>query len=355
MQNINTQTNGNNQGMPSALPTVTGTNVFVGTANTAANPGGGAATADNNDIYGPNITFNSTSARCRHFLTRRCRSHSRPSTTNSFYELDLAVTSSNTVFTGLTVTTGGTYQTTDIATNGFKLWYSPDATFGNGDDVQLQAIAPVASGSNLDFSSGLSQAVNISQAINSGITGRLFLSADIAAAAIDGRTLNLAAPNLANIFVIGNKTGTATAGNNLTIDALAPTVTSITSTTPDGSYGTTGNINVTVNFSEAVTLAGGNMTVNLDTGGTVTIAAFTGTSAAGIYTPATGENSTDLNSTTITLAAGATLKDTVGNNATLTIPAGVSLADSKAIIVDTTAPAVPSITTATETTATLPL
>ncbi|MEG4178186.1 FG-GAP-like repeat-containing protein, partial [Microcoleus sp. S13_C3] len=132
----------------------------------------------------------------------------------------------------------------------------------------------------------------------------------------------------------------------IVIDTVAPTITSVTSTTLDGSYGTSGNINVTVNFSEAVTLAGGNMSVALDTGGTVTIAPFTGTSAVGTYTPVAGQNSTDLNSTSITLAPGATLKDTTGNNATLTIPAGVSLADSKALVVDTVTPAVPTITTA---------
>ncbi|MEG4470331.1 FG-GAP-like repeat-containing protein, partial [Microcoleus sp. AT9_B5] len=126
----------------------------------------------------------------------------------------------------------------------------------------------------------------------------------------------------------------------IVIDTLAPTIASVTSSTTDGSYNTTGNINVTVNFSEAVTLAGGNMSVALDTGGTVTIAPFTGTSAVGTYTPATGQNSLDLNSNSITLATGATLKDTAGNNATLTIPAGQSLADSRAIIVDTIVPTV---------------
>ncbi|MEG4230356.1 FG-GAP-like repeat-containing protein, partial [Microcoleus sp. N9_B2] len=135
----------------------------------------------------------------------------------------------------------------------------------------------------------------------------------------------------------------------IVIDTLAPTITSVTSTTADGSYNTTGNINVTVNFSEAVTLAGGNMSVALDTGGTVTISPFTSTSAGGIYTPATGQNSIDLNSTGITLGVGATLKDTPGNNATLTIPAGQSLADSRAIIVDTIAPTV-ALTSASATT-----
>ena len=126
----------------------------------------------------------------------------------------------------------------------------------------------------------------------------------------------------------------------IVIDTLAPTIASVTSTTADGSYGTTGNINVTVNFSEVVTLAGGNMSVALDTGGTVTIAPFTGTSAVGTYTPATQQNSLDLNSNSITLAVGASLKDRAGNNATLTIPAGQSLADSRAIIIDTIEPTV---------------
>ncbi|MEG4972133.1 DUF4347 domain-containing protein, partial [Microcoleus sp. K4-B3] len=133
----------------------------------------------------------------------------------------------------------------------------------------------------------------------------------------------------------------------IVIDTVAPTITSVTSTTADGSYNTTGNINVTVNFSEAVTLASGNMTVALDTGGTVTIAPFTGTSAVGTYTPAAGQNTTDLNSTTITLDGGATLKDPAGNNATLTIPVGQSLADSKAIVIDTVVPTVALTSTST--------
>ncbi|MEG4494677.1 DUF4347 domain-containing protein, partial [Microcoleus sp. D3_18_C4] len=143
------------------------------------------------------------------------------------------------------------------------------------------------------------------------------------------------------------------ANKAIVIDTLAPTVTSITSTTADGSYNTTGNINVTVNFSEALTLAGGSMTVALDTGGTVTIAPFTGTSAVGTYTPAAGQNSTDLNSISITLGGSATLKDAAGNNATLTIPAGQSLANSKALVVDTLAPTV-TLTSASPTTTNAP-
>ncbi|WP_445247359.1 FG-GAP-like repeat-containing protein, partial [Microcoleus sp. OTE_8_concoct_300] len=139
----------------------------------------------------------------------------------------------------------------------------------------------------------------------------------------------------------------------IVIDGVAPTITNVTSTTANGSYNTTGNINLTVNFSEAVTLAGGNMSVALDTGGTVTIAPFTGTSAVGTYTPTAGQNSNDLNSTSITLGGGATLKDAAGNNATLTIPTGQSLANNKAIIVDTVVPTV-ALTSASPTTTNAP-
>jgi hypothetical protein len=160
-----------------------------------------------------------------------------------------------------------------------------------------------------------------------------------------------------NLTVDGILTLPATASVNslggskaIVIDTVAPTITSVTSTTTDGSYGTSGNINLTVNFSEAVTLAGGNMTVVLDTGGAVTLTPFTGTSAVGTYTPATGQKSIDLNSTGITLGGDATLKDAAGNNATLTIPAGQSLADSKAIIVDTVVPTVALTSTSATTT-----
>jgi hypothetical protein len=151
----------------------------------------------------------------------------------------------------------------------------------------------------------------------------------------------------------GNPLGGAGAGNGdfttgevYTIDRTAPTVASVTSTTANGNYPAGATIDVTVNFSEPVTLSGGNLTVNLDSGGTVTITPFSNaTSASGIYTVGVGQNSPDLDSNSpLVLAGGATLQDSVGNTATLTIPAGQSLANLKNIVVDTTAPTLTSIT-----------
>src|SRR6185436_9934451 len=60
----------------------------------------------------------------------------------------------------------------------------------------------------------------------------------------------------------------------IVIDTTVPTISNVTSSTANGSYGAGASINVTVNCSEAVTLAGGNLQVTLDTGAVVSIAPF---------------------------------------------------------------------------------
>jgi len=129
-----------------------------------------------------------------------------------------------------------------------------------------------------------------------------------------------------------------------TVDAIPPAVTSVTSTTPNGVYGVGATINVMVNFSESVTLTGGSLQVNLNSGATVTIATLSGVSASGSYEVVAGQNASDLGSVSLTLTAGATLRDAAGNNAILTIPTGQSLADLRDIVIDTTPPASPTVT-----------
>ncbi len=129
-----------------------------------------------------------------------------------------------------------------------------------------------------------------------------------------------------------------------TVDAIPPAVTSVTSTTPNGVYGVGATINVTVNFNESVTLTGGSLQVNLNSGATVTITTLSGVSASGSYVVVAGQNASDLDSVSLTLTAGATLRDAAGNNAILTIPTGQSLADLRDIVIDTTPPASPTVT-----------
>jgi hypothetical protein len=146
--------------------------------------------------------------------------------------------------------------------------------------------------------------------------------------------------------IITDAAGNATTGtestDTLTVDRVAPEVSSITSETADGSYNAGSNIDVTVNFDENVTLVGGTLDVTLDTGYVVSIAAFgPEMSGSGTYTVSAGDNSLDLTvpSNSVVLS-GVSLRDTAGNDAILTIPAGQNLDDNAALVIDTTAPTV---------------
>jgi hypothetical protein len=88
---------------------------------------------------------------------------------------------------------------------------------------------------------------------------------------------------------------------NYDFDNTTPTIESITSTTANGEYREGENIDVTLNFNEPVTSAAG-LTVDLDTGGTVSIPAWTTATAtvSGTYTVGAGETSADLTVTGIT-------------------------------------------------------
>ena len=125
-------------------------------------------------------------------------------------------------------------------------------------------------------------------------------------------------------------------------------VTSITSTTSDGSYKLGEDISVTVEFSEAVTVTGTPQLI-LETGATdavVNYSSGSGTSTLTFtYTVGSGENSADLDyvSTSSLTLNGGSILDAASNVAILTLPTpgGTgSLGANKALIVDTTPPTV---------------
>ena len=58
------------------------------------------------------------------------------------------------------------------------------------------------------------------------------------------------------------------------METTVPTVSGVTATTVDGTYGPTQTINVTVGFSEAVTVTG-TPTLTLETGGTDAVVSYT--------------------------------------------------------------------------------
>src|SRR5204862_181510 len=111
-------------------------------------------------------------------------------------------------------------------------------------------------------------------------------------------------------------------------------------TAGSGNLGVGSVVTLTVNLSEAVTVAGGTPTLTLNDGGTATYSGGSGTGALTFsYTVAAGQSTSDLAVTGVNLN-GATVKDGSGNAADLsgavTNPAGT-------LQIDTTAPTVASL------------
>jgi hypothetical protein len=104
------------------------------------------------------------------------------------------------------------------------------------------------------------------------------------------------------------------------------------------------SIDITLNFSEPLALTGGNLNLTLDSGATVAVAPFSGTSASATYVVAAGETSPHLNVTNLSLAAGAAVRDLSGFFASLSLPAS-NLANNANLIVNPPPPTTVSFIT----------
>ena len=145
--------------------------------------------------------------------------------------------------------------------------------------------------------------------------------------------------------------GSLGANKAIVIDTIAPVVTSVTSSTADGTYKVGSVINLQVGFSEAVTVTG-TPQLTLETGTidrVVNFAAGSGSPTLSfIYTVQSGDIAAALDYTTTEALApnGGTMVDMAGNPATLTLPApGTtgSLGVNKSIGIDAFSPTVTSI------------
>ena len=104
------------------------------------------------------------------------------------------------------------------------------------------------------------------------------------------------------------------------IDTTTPTVSSVVARAPASQRGDLDagkTVTLTLNLSEAVTVAGGTPTLTLNDGGTATYSGGSGTSALTFsYTVGAGQNTSDLTVTAVNLNA-ATITDGAGNAANL--------------------------------------
>ncbi|MGC8099925.1 Ig-like domain-containing protein [Metapseudomonas otitidis] len=142
-------------------------------------------------------------------------------------------------------------------------------------------------------------------------------------------------------------------GNDLTLTApIAPTVTSVSSGTANGTYKIGDVITVTVRFDSAVNVTG-TPTLTLETGTTDRVLNYVSGSGTDTltfsYTVQAGDSSADLDyaSSSALSLNGGTIKDGANQNAILTLPtpgAAGSLGANKALVVDGVRPAATSIT-----------
>ena len=167
-------------------------------------------------------------------------------------------------------------------------------------------------------------------------------TADLAVTAVNlnSATVKDGAGNAANLTgAVTNPAGT------LQIDTTTPTVSSVVAsgtgiTAGSGDLGAGSVVTLTVNLSEAVTVAGGTPTLTLNDGGTATYTGGSGTNALTFsYTVAAGQNTADLAVTAVNLNR-ATVKDGAGNAANLT---GAVTNPAGTLQIDTTAPSVSSV------------
>ena len=138
----------------------------------------------------------------------------------------------------------------------------------------------------------------------------------------------------------GNVQTAAAATTSFVLDTTAPTLSSVTETPSNGHLKVGKSVTVTLNLSEAVTVAGGTPTLALSSGGTATYTGGSGTNALTFsYTVAAGQNTASLKATAISLN-GATITDSAGNAASLFTLSGVAQAGAQ---IDTTAPSVTQV------------
>lgn len=124
---------------------------------------------------------------------------------------------------------------------------------------------------------------------------------------------------------------------DIRIDTFQPIINTINSTHSNGTFGVGETIDIVVGFSEIVSSTG-NITINLSSGGTCSLAVTNADSGTCIYTVLAGENTLDLTTMGIT----GTIADRAGNTLTNYTPT-TNLGALKNIKIDTTSTGGPTI------------
>ena len=212
----------------------------------------------------------------------------------------------------------------------------------------------LSDGAIVNYSSGSNSSTltfNYTVAAGQTTSGNKLDYASTTALALSGGTIEDGNGNNAILTLpTPGATGSLAANKNIVIDAIAPTVTGISSTNANGTYGAGAVITITVGFSAAVNVTGTPTLALNTTGGPAGSASYTsgtGTSTLSFkYTVAAGQtaNPLDAASTAALTLNGGSIVDTVTNDpnpAVLTVATGSgttgALANAKNIVIDAVA------------------
>ncbi|CAH9056592.1 hypothetical protein PSECIP111951_01492 [Pseudoalteromonas holothuriae] len=222
--------------------------------------------------------------------------------------------------------------------------FDESATNVSTDDFTLSTVTGNASGTIASVSASSGSSITVTVNGISG-TGSIRLDLNANTNIVDG---------LGN----GNNTNGYVASFNgavHAVDTVAPSVSSVSASSNDGTYKVGDTVTVTVGFNEAITVTG-SPTITLETGTTDRTATYSSGSGSDTlsfaYTVQSGDVSSDLSytSTSALALAGGTLNDAGGNAATLTLVtpgATNSLSANKALVIDGVAPVVSSVSSTT--------
>ena len=240
----------------------------------------------------------------------------------------------------VTVTTGGEVVT---LTNGFTVTNgTPVLTTANPNSGQQgQSNLNVALTGQFTHFGGTSIAT-----FGSGITVNNLTVTDATHATANISIASNATVGASNVTVTtGGEVVTLTNGFTVIVTVVPATVTSLTSTVADGTYGTGAVIPVVVSFSKSVIVTG-TPQLALNSGGIASYSSGSGTNALTFtYTVALGQSSAHLDETSTTALAlnGGTIADSSAVPAILTLPApgaAGSLGANKNIVIGTAGPTV---------------
>lgn len=261
-------------------------------------------------------------------------------------------TTAPTVTNVTSSTVNGSYRATQTVS--IQVTFSENVTVTGTPRINL---ATGGAGANVNYGSGSgTSTLTFTYTVAASQNSADLDYSSTSALTLNGGTINDAASNAATLTLASpGAAGSLGANKDIVIDTTAPTVTSVTSSTPNGSYTVGQTISVQVNFSENVTVTG-TPQLTLETGTTDAVVNYASGSGTSIltfnYTIAAGHISNDLDYTTTTALAlnGGTIKDAVGNNATLTLAtpgAANSLGANAAIVLDASPPTVTGVTSST--------